>query len=317
MRIFCLCVAKNEGDVLEETVMDAARWADGIFISDNQSDDNTTEVIESLVRRSDRVFDAGPLTEPFSDNIRGRLFNRVRHVSRPGDWWCKLDADELYIDDPREFLAAVPAETDTVWGSFFTFYFTDEDLRRYQADPTGFLATPLRRRLHYYKNNESEIRFVKHTFPLIWYHEWPRFRCAASPRRIRIAHYRYRSPEQIVRRLGIRRQVADRTRGGIFPHELGRMPTGAPQLEAVHDHSLAGQEGQAPYADRVIPTSGLDRLTVDSSFVSREPELRPITDLWSETVPFWLWKPLCIARALLSPKRYLPTRARRLLYARR
>jgi hypothetical protein len=32
-----------------------------------------------------------------------------------GDWWCILDADEFYIDDPREFLEAVPKRFSSVW----------------------------------------------------------------------------------------------------------------------------------------------------------------------------------------------------------
>lgn len=315
MRIFCLCVVKNEGDVLEESIGAAAKWADGIFIADNGSDDDTPAIIERLVSRHPNVFDAGSISEPFTDNMRGKIFRRVSGVSRRGDWWCKLDADEFFIDDPKEFLARLPRETDTVWGSFFTFYFTDEDLRRYESDPARFLATPTTERLGYYRNNESEIRLVKHTFPLIWYNEWPRFRCAASPQRIRVAHYRYRSPEQIVRRLGVRRQVAARTRGGLFPHEMGRFPTGvaAPAAGAAGGAETPQDAG---FRERVIPTNGLDSLA-DGPWVSRESDLRPVTDGWPASIPFWVWKPFCILTSLISIKRYLPSRVKRLVYGRR
>ena len=148
-RIFALCVVKNEDDVLEECITAAARWADGIFIADNESDDETPEIIRRLVSKFDNVLDAGAIAGPFTDDMRGAMFNRVGHVSRPGDWWCKLDADEFFIDDPREFLAAMPGETDTVWGSFYTFYFTELALERYRRDPRAFLATPVVNRLKY------------------------------------------------------------------------------------------------------------------------------------------------------------------------
>jgi hypothetical protein len=311
MRIFCLCVVKNEGDVLEESIRAAARWSDGIFIADNGSDDDTPAIIDRLATRHSNVFNAGPITEPFTDDMRGKVFRRVSGVSRRGDWWCKLDADEFFIDDPKEFIARLPRETDTVWGSFFTFYFTEDDLRRYESDPARFLATPTTERLRHYRNNESEIRLVKHTFPLIWYNEWPRFRCAASPQRIRVAHYRYRSPEQILRRLGVRRQVAARTRGGLFPHEMGRFPTGV----AMPATSADSGEGEAVgFRERVIPAAGLDSL--DAGWVSRESELRPVTDVRPKSVPFWLWKPICILKALLNIQRYVPSRVKRLIYGR-
>jgi hypothetical protein len=44
-------------------------------------------------------------------------------------------------------------------------YFADRDLAGYEADPTAFPTTPVRERLTYYRNNSSEIRFVRHTRP--------------------------------------------------------------------------------------------------------------------------------------------------------
>jgi hypothetical protein len=55
----------------------------------------------------------------------------------------QLDADEIYIDDPRVFLAKVPDRSQTVWSASFQYYSTDQDVILYQQDPVGYLKTPV------------------------------------------------------------------------------------------------------------------------------------------------------------------------------
>lgn len=312
MRIFCICLVKNEDDVLEEVVRVAATWADGIFISDNQSTDATQAVIDKMAVALPNVYDAGPTNEPFSDDLRAKIFHRVKGVSRRGDWWCRLDADELYIDNPKEFLSSLPPQADTVWSSHFQFKFTDLDLRTFERNPSEFLATPVKDRLRFYRNDASEIRFVKHTVPFIWYRQWPRFRCASHPRRIRLAHYQYRSPEQITRRLAARREVAKRSGGGLFPHELvGRgLLQGGGTLQADQLDRL--RNGGVDYQERVVPAAGLDEFT-GQGYVDREADLPAIKDIWPPSIPFGLWKPYVIVTSLLSIRRLVPARIARLL----
>src|SRR4030095_6687292 len=133
-----------------------------------------------------------------------------------GDWWCGLDADEFYLDDARQFLAEAPLDVDTVWTSHFQFYFTDRD---FEADPRAFMATPVWERIRHYRNNSSEIRLVKHTRPFVWHNHWPYLRCSSWRKRIRIAHYQYRSPLQIAKRLQARRLVIQETGGRVFCQE--------------------------------------------------------------------------------------------------
>ena len=85
MRIHCLCVVKNEDDILAEVVEKAAVWADTIFIVDNMSTDGTPQVIRSLAERFPNVRDLGVYRGKFTDGIRGDLFNddRVKSVDTP------------------------------------------------------------------------------------------------------------------------------------------------------------------------------------------------------------------------------------------
>ena len=73
-----------------------------------------------------------------------------------------LDADEFYIDDPRQFLARAPRSFPSVWKQDFAYMFTEEDLKAYQGDPSlyseafrfssGFATT----------NRHSEFRLFRH-----------------------------------------------------------------------------------------------------------------------------------------------------------
>jgi hypothetical protein len=292
MKIYCVCIAKNEDDVLGEVIEAAAQWADGIFIADHQSTDRTVDVIASLVRKHPNVVDAGRLTGPFSDAMRATVFNRVGGISVPGDWWCRLDADEFYLDDPRRFLAEAPVDVDTVWSSHFQFYFTDRDFETYQADPRAFKATAVRERLRYYRNNSSEIRLVKHTRPFVWHNQWPYLRCSAWRKRIRIAHYQYRSPLQIAKRLQARRLVAQHTGGRVFGHEL---PTVESAVGSAEELSMAVDPTHLRrelFIERIVPASGLDH-SVDGRLVEREEELLKLPSVRPPAVPSLVWRAYC------------------------
>ncbi len=55
----------------------------------------------------------------------GRYLNRAEASRLPETEWCRLDSDEIYIDDPINFLSAVPDKYGFVFSASFNFYFTD------------------------------------------------------------------------------------------------------------------------------------------------------------------------------------------------
>ncbi|MDP2137517.1 MAG: hypothetical protein Q8J74_06645, partial [Candidatus Didemnitutus sp.] len=146
---------------------------------------------------------------PYRDSLRMDTFQHYRAEARAGDWWCKLDADELYHDDPRAFLAAVPRRHHVVWGVNFQFYFTDEDAARWEKDPQAYPPhQAAEQSLRYYRCDYSEVRFFRHRRRLVWNHgSAPRHLGVVHPRQIRFQHYQYRSPEQINLRLKTRQQA--------------------------------------------------------------------------------------------------------------
>lgn len=209
MKIFGNCLVKNEADMIVETLTHAARWCDRMFVFDNGSTDGTWEKVLDLARREPRVVPFKSAAVPYRDSLRMETFNRYRHECADGDWWCKLDADELYYDDPREFLAAVPHRHHVVWGVNFQFYFTDEDAARWEKNPQFYPPhAPAEQALRHYRCDYSEVRFFRYRPGLVWNTgSAPRHLGVVHPRRIRFKHYQYRSPEQINLRLKTRQQA--------------------------------------------------------------------------------------------------------------
>jgi glycosyltransferase involved in cell wall biosynthesis len=208
MKIHGICIIKNEADIIEETLTKSSRWCDAIHVFDTGSTDDTWELVNTLAQRFNNLHPYKKEVRPFRDELRAEVFNDIRHTASRGDWWCRLDADEVYIDDPRQFLAGVPASHHAVFSASLQYYFTERDLASYEADPDAFLARPVEEKLRYYDCNWSEARFCRHRPRLKWSGtSWPSHMGLAHPRRIRIKHFQYRSPGQIRTRLGTRAQA--------------------------------------------------------------------------------------------------------------
>jgi glycosyltransferase involved in cell wall biosynthesis len=217
MAIHATSLVKNESDVIEQNLRAAVRWCDHIYVFDNGSTDGTWEKVQALATEFGAIVPWKQDPKPFRDGLRGEIFRHFRHNARSGDWWCILDADEFYVDDPREFLKRVPASYNSVWHADYSFRFTEVDLTAHEADARLFDGSyPWNEALrHYVFDDHSECRFFRHWWglrglpPANWgpiYSE-----------RIRVRHYRYRSPEQIARRLSTRRASIER--GDYFDHE--------------------------------------------------------------------------------------------------
>lgn len=240
MKIHCLCLVKDECDILAETVSHALKWADTVVIADNGSIDGTAQLIEELAKNS-KVISLSGYDVPFRNILRTKMYHEIKRIASPGDWWCRLDADEMYIDDPRKFIFSLPEYIDTVWSSHFDYYFTDHELLEYENDPNAFLSLPIRKRFRYYLNAGSEPRFVKHKYPFVWNWAWPTYRFFSSAKRIRLAQYQYRSPEQITSRMRNRLLAHHQSGGFSFTHELKR-----------------GMNDENDFMLRVKSTDGLD-----------------------------------------------------------
>lgn len=222
MKIYGLCLVKNEEDVVEETLPKALHWCDRVFVFDTGSQDKTWELILDLNKKNPRIVPYKKEIRPFRDELRSEIFNQFNSLAQNGDWWCRLDADEIYIDDPRWFLGRLRATEQVVYSLSHQYYFTEKELEAYEKDKTGFLNTETEKRLRYYLCNHSEIRFFRHRRNLYWAGgSWPKHLGLAARKRIRLKHLQYRSPEQIQKRLETRKVAIEQgyTVFAAYDHE--------------------------------------------------------------------------------------------------
>ncbi len=216
MAIHAICLVKNELDIIAQTLATASEWADSIYVLDNGSDDGTWEFVNEAARSNPTIMPYRQDRSPFCDSMRNRVFERYRDRARQGDWWCKLDADEAYVDDPRTFLARVPRRYNAVWVSSYNYLFTEHDHAAYLKDPGRFDGSRAWREVlhHYVPSGYSEARFVRHWWGLdrLPPENWG----PIYPEPIRVRQFMYRSPEQIARRMTTRAESMER---GEFAHE--------------------------------------------------------------------------------------------------
>ena len=276
MKIHGLCLVKNEADVLQETLASAFHWCDHIYVFDNGSDDGTWELVKELAKQHLQIVPYKQDDVLYTNGLRADIFNAFRSNAAPQDWWCALDADEFYIDDPRIFLTKVPKRFQTVWSASLNYYFTDQDAILYQQDPVEFLETPMQQRLRHYLNNWGELRFFRHRDDIVWDRTQGGFPPAmfpapAYPVRIWLKHYQYRSPEQIERRLLTRRPAMAASTG--FWHEV--TPNWSTNIATKRDAPLDFENSRPEFAgsrweERIVPAASLDFDAFDRRYVVNE-----------------------------------------------
>lgn len=279
MRIHGICIVKDEVDIISQTLTEASSWCDFIYVLDNGSSDGTWETVKALSKTNPRIVPYRQNACMFSDALRGEIFNYFRENFSAGDWCYRLDADEFCIDNPKLFLQKVSTEYDVVCAANLIYYFTEKDLAVYEQNPNAYADdVPVEKKVRHYLNSESEIRFFRYYDHLKWlakkdclvksdYRDWPmNIRGQAFPIRIWIKNYRYRSPQQIQKRLNVRRPLCD---AQMFPQELRYRweKLLAPVAKSQDFWSWRG---------RVVDSSKLDCDNQDDCFVIREDEMMSI-----------------------------------------
>lgn len=202
-RIWSICVVKNEADIIAHCLREASRWSDGIFVFDNGSTDGTWEIVQNMANSIIVPWRSEDL--PYRDSLCGAVFRSFQYLARPGDWWCRLDADEFYVDSPKEFLAKIHPAHHVVFGVAIEYYLVADDLKQINfQDPIESVLKQIR----YYKVETIERRFFRYRVGLKWTAgSWPDHMGPISPHRILFRHYKYRSPAQIKKRLQTRQEA--------------------------------------------------------------------------------------------------------------
>lgn len=219
MKIFAIMLVKNEADIVKSVLLDAEKWADRIFVMDNGSTDGTWEIIQSL---ADNVIVPWKQDfRPYSNGLRADVFNEFRHEAADGDWWCfKLDADEFYYDNPRDFLSAVPEKYSLVAKKSLDYVLTKEDVENTVF--TGNFEEDKKYINHLKNSCWSEPRFFRYRKSLAWKFDaashYPKYAGLLFPELILVKHYQFRSPVQMQARLDLRNFLSNKKDGLCFKH---------------------------------------------------------------------------------------------------
>lgn len=215
MKIFSILVVKDEADIIQYSIEKALAWSDYIFIVENMSTDGTWELISKLYHNHPKIKIWGRYGGEFTETIRQIAFNQFESMLQYGDWICRLDADEEYIDDPKIFLSQLPTKCDHVNNISFHYYFTEKD---YENEINTGDTSWHEGKLKHYHAHHSEIRFIKYCNYTYWQQNrgWPHTLLHPAEIAIRLKHYQYRNISQIKRRLQIRIQESS---NDYFAHE--------------------------------------------------------------------------------------------------
>lgn len=281
MKIHGMCLVKNEDDVIEETLRAASSWCDHIHVVDTGSSDNTLNIVRRLHKEPSNKISSVEVADVglFSDGLRSLIYNKYSSMAQPGDWWARIDADEIYVDDPRSFLKAVDIQYSSVWYASLSYYFSSAAAEEYEKYPERYAdSVPVGDRCRYYFNHWSELRFVRHEAMGIWpdgeARGWPKSaeEANACPARILCRHYCYRSPTQIEKRIATRKAAA--LSGTVFAHEAIKNWSQVVDPEAVKAHkwkdiayTTQEREFEEGWRSRIIPASSLNYDNHDGQYV--------------------------------------------------
>jgi glycosyltransferase involved in cell wall biosynthesis len=274
MKVHCVCVVRDEADIVGFALDSALAWAHTIYVLDNGSSDGTWELLNRYSERNPQVIVVGRDGSVFRDAMRGEVVNQIDHDAQEGDWWCRLDADELYVGDPRDVLRRTPDEFGLVYKASIEYFFTDRDLAEYEEDPDRYVREWTPDRIRYYAAWWSEIRFVRHFPGVTWDGAWPQGvkNLKGSPDRVLVRHFQYRNPPQIERRLLTR--IA-RTEDRAFRHEKVSVwnPLGREQ-DLVYPRVL--EPGEPLWKTRIYRAEALNYDAGDGNYIVDWDALPPV-----------------------------------------
>ncbi|AGY58644.1 glycosyltransferase family 2 protein [Gloeobacter kilaueensis] len=226
-RIHAVCLLKNEGDVVAQTLRYASRFCHRIYVFDTGSSDDSWDQVQALA--GEVIVPYRREAVPFSDGLRAQVYNAVRSGCAIGDWFYILDADEFLAEDPTGAIQRAEREGAQQINTLqYNFYYTDTDWQEHLKGGDS-RSRPIAQRRRYYRFVNVEQRLFRISDDLVWpettdaehpsgyiFPLWPAGRKKCSSK-IPNRHYQYRDPEQIQLRL-LTRQAARAANDANFVH---------------------------------------------------------------------------------------------------
>jgi len=129
MKIYSLLLVKNEADIIASILKAAAQWSDKVIVMDNGSTDETWEIVQQLATEYPQIIPFAKDAQAFQIGLRAVMFDAFKHELTASDWWCiRLDADEFFVENPRDFLATIPKRYKQVCKASIDYCLTHEDV---------------------------------------------------------------------------------------------------------------------------------------------------------------------------------------------
>lgn len=221
MKLYAICLVKNEDDVIEQTLTFATRYCDRIFVIDNGSTDRTWGIVNFLAEHHPSIVPFVQTHAPYHDGLRWLAYNAHHRELRETDWWLALDSDEFLAEDPRPvILQAQKDGADIINAWQIQFYYTDKDYEMWTTG-TDSRGVPIFERRRYYRIDWQEPRLFRNLLETNVVFAQSKISSATEAlsvavfrrkgkvfrRRILNRHYQYRDPIQIEKRLRLRYEL--------------------------------------------------------------------------------------------------------------
>lgn len=225
MRFFCLLPVRDEGDVIGQTLPRLLAWADSVHVFDNGSIDDTWDIVQDWAKRDKRVVPMRRDPVYFSDTLlRGWIFNEVRRHLRTGDWFLRVDADEIHHVPPPEFVRTRlrPHET-VVWHQYYDFCLTASEAKAWDEghETLADRQRPIEERRRWYiPSVYAEPRMCRYRESMRWpvTASFPYNAGFLARARLPIRHYPHRDPAQLERRVRLRAFMTRKTAWVVDGH---------------------------------------------------------------------------------------------------
>jgi glycosyltransferase involved in cell wall biosynthesis len=197
--LFGVCFAKNEEDIIADSITHAAQFCDKIFVVDNASTDRTWDIVNGL--KLDNLVPVCSKDFVFRDYLRLRFMESRKAELGINNWWYIVDADEFLLEEPFNTIAQAEDENaDCIAVEMVNFYLIKDEVSKIQE--SGHQET-WRDRKYYVLYGSGKIEFIKNTRHLDYcvYDIIPFGLTKECSRRLFIRHYPYRSLAQLEKRV--------------------------------------------------------------------------------------------------------------------
>lgn len=229
-RIHAICLVKNEGDVIAQTLQFASKFCHKIYVFDTGSIDNSWQQVQRVASDVIIPFRHENLSK-FDFSLRGQVFNAVRDSFEIGDWLYVLDADEILAEPPHKAIHIAEAEGAQQINTLqYNFHYTELDWQQQQAGLDSRDRSIIERRRYYCFTNIEQRLFrieadttcpdytdAKH--PIGYLRPQGAKKLKKCSYRIPNCHYQYRDPEQIQLRLKTRRAAREINRHNFIHYQ--------------------------------------------------------------------------------------------------